>query len=224
MSILARPSETFKATSRLKLGAACGLAGPAALAVYFAAPAFAGWPYAGEPAAAVARYATSHATLFLVGTWLQGTGTVLCVVFFVVLLHATGPLSRLAAAIALVSAGALLSIVLVEGAFLAAVPSAAAAGDSSTVATAFALSNGAFLRVFPIAPASLTYVALGAAVLGSPVLDRRLPVIAIGLGVAFELAGLASVFTGYALAAIAVLSALQAIWIAAAAVSMWRSS
>jgi hypothetical protein len=224
MSILARTAPTFNRPARLKLGAACGVAGPAALAAYFAAPAVSGWPYSGASASAVAGYATAHATLFFAGAWLQGTGTVLCVVFFAFLLEATGPLNRLPAVIALVSAGALLAVVLVEGVFLAFVPAAAASGDTATVSTAFALSNGAFLRVFPLAPASLTYLALGAALLGSPRFSSRLGYSAIALGAAFEIAGLAAVFTTAALIVIAALSALQAVWIATAAVFTWRSA
>ena len=206
-----------------RLSTACGIAGPIALAAYFAAPAFASWPFAGATPTEIVTYATAHQTLFYAGAWLQGTGTVLCVVFFIALLNSTGSLTRPAAVIAIASAAALLAVVLVEGAFLAAVPAAAAAGDTATASTAFALSNGAFLRVFPIAPASVTYMALGAALLGSRV-GTPLAYAAIGIGVAFELAGLASIFTTSALAVIATLSALQALWIVSAAIVLWRSA
>src|ERR1700730_6581452 len=60
----------------------------------------------------------------------------------------------------------LLAVVLVEAAFLIAVPVAA------TVATAFALSKGVFARIFPLAPASGSYLGLGAVLLTSRVLPR----------------------------------------------------
>src|SRR5215472_13287751 len=157
MRMIAASEESGGNREFRKLAATCGLAGPALLVAYFAAPAFLGWPYAGATEPELVRYATSHQTLFYAGQWLQGTGTMLCVVFFVALLHAAGPLARPSAVVALIGSAGLLAIVLVEGAFLAAVPAAAMNGDAATVATAFALSNGAFLRVFPVAPASVTY-------------------------------------------------------------------
>jgi hypothetical protein len=116
----------------------------------------------------------------------------------------------------------LLAVVLVESALLVAVPMAAAAGDAGTALTAFALSNGVFLRVFPLAPSSATYLALGFVVLGSKVLPRPFGYLAIGIRAAFELAGLAAVFSGATLVAIAVLAAAQSLWIAAAAVWITR--
>ncbi len=202
--------------------AACGIAGPGALVVYFVTPAFTGWPYAGASPESLTLFANAHAGLFNAGAWLQGTGTVLCVAFFVGILQLAGPLGRPASVIALISAAALLSVVLVEGALLVAAPVAAAGGDTGTVATTFALSNRAFLRTFAIAPASVTYMALGVALLRSRPLGGRLAYAAIGLGAAFELAGLAAVFTAVALAAIAALSVLQALWIVAAAIATWR--
>jgi hypothetical protein len=44
-------------------------------------------------------------------------------------------------------------VVVIEAALLEAVPMAAANGDQAIVATAFALSNGVFARIFPLAPA-----------------------------------------------------------------------
>lgn len=62
--------------------AACGIAGFVALAIYFAAPAFTGWPYAGAAPADLERYANAHPTLFYAGAWLQVTGALLSVLFF----------------------------------------------------------------------------------------------------------------------------------------------
>lgn len=53
-------------------GALCGIAGPIALAVYFAAPAFTSWPYAGAPAAQLTSRASSYQTLFFAVAWFQG--------------------------------------------------------------------------------------------------------------------------------------------------------
>jgi hypothetical protein len=208
----------------MRAAATCGLAGPAMLIAYFAAPAFAGWPFAGAPSAQISRFALDHETLFYAGAWLQGTGTVLCVLFFIALLASAGSLGRPAAVVALIGASSLLAAVLIEGALLVAVPAAARAGDLASVATTFALSNGAFLRVFPIAPASVTYLGLGAAMFASSWFDRRLAGAALVLGAAFEVSGLAAIVLPAATAVIAVLSAQQALWIVLAAVHAWRSA
>ena len=47
-----------------RLAAFCGIAGPVALTVYFAAPAFLSWPYSRASADQLTSYALSHHTLF----------------------------------------------------------------------------------------------------------------------------------------------------------------
>jgi hypothetical protein len=211
-----------EAVTREKLASACGIGGVLALTAYFAAPAFLDWPYAGASAATLTAYATDHQTLFYLGAWLQGTGTLLCVGFFLYLVRVAGAKEHLSATLVTVASTALLSVVLVESALLVAVPMAAAAGDAPTVATAFALSNGVFVRVFPLAPSSLTYLALGVLLLSSPRFQRSYGWAAIVIGVTFELAGLAAVFVNAALIVIASLAAGQVLWILAMAVELWR--
>ncbi len=122
-----------------------------------------------------------------------------------------------------VASAALLGLVLVEGALLVAVPMAAASGDVATVVTTFDLSNGVFVRVFPLAPSSVTYLALGAVVLYSGVLSRWFGYVAFGLGLAFELSGLVAIFSMGGMIATIVLSISQELWIVAAAIAIWRS-
>ena len=207
-----------------RIAATCGIAGPLALTVYFAVPAFLGWPYAGVPAIQLKTYAVDHQTLFYAGAWFQVTGTLLCVVFFLAILHLAGATARLSGVLVIVASTALLGLVLVEAALLVAVPSAAATGDTATMVTTFDLTNGAFVRVFPLAPASVTYLALGLVITRSDVLRRWFGLAAISLGIAFELAGSLAVFSGTGMIATIVLSAGQELWIVAAAIALWRSS
>ncbi len=207
-----------------RLVAACGVAGPIALVAYFAAPAFLAWPYSGAPSGVLVTYATAHESLFYGGAWLQSTGTLLSVVFFLALMLRGGAGGRLSGQVLMVSCAALLSVVLIESALLVAVPMAAVAGDRATVATTFALSNGAFIRIFPLAPSSVTYIALGLVILGSGVLHRRFGQAALAIGVVFEVAGAVAIFTSSAPIVIAVLAAGQALWVIAAAVAVWRSA
>jgi hypothetical protein len=190
-----------------------------ALTAYFAAPAFTGWPYGGASAAQLISYGESHETLFYAGAWLQATGTLLSVIFFLTLVQLAGAASRLWGILVIVASTALLSLVLVEAVFLVAVPQAAATGDAATVVTAFTLSNGIFVRVFPLAPASASYIALGAIILESHVLPRAFGISALSIGLAFVVAGLVAVFSAAGLIASVVLSVTQELWIFAAAIA-----
>ena len=90
--------------------------------------------------------------------------------------------------------------------------------------TTFGLSNGVFARVFPLAPASATYVGLGAVILGSGVLHRWFGYVAVGLGVVFEAAGIIALFTVVGLIMAIILSVAQELWMIAAAVALWPSA
>jgi hypothetical protein len=223
-STLGSSSFSLTAERRLRLLAVvCGLAGPIALTVYYAAPAFTNWPYAGASATQLTSYAVGHQSLFYAGAWFQATGTLLGVTFFLSIVQLAGAATRLAGLLVIVASAALLGLVLVEGALLVAVPMAAASGDVTTVVTTFDLSNGVFVRVFPLAPSSVTYLALGAVVLSSGVLSRWFGLVAIMLGLAFELSGLVAIFSMIGLLATIVLSIGQEVWIVAAAIAIWRS-
>jgi hypothetical protein len=89
---------------------------------------------------------------------------------------------------------------------------------------AFALSNGVFVRVFPMAPSSATYISVGFLVLGSSVVARSLGFAALAIGAAFEVGGVVAIFTGAAVIVIGVLAAAQSIWVVAAAVCLWRTA
>jgi hypothetical protein len=206
-----------------KAAALCGIAGPIALTVYFATPAFSNWPYAGASPANLTAYALDHQSLFYAGAWFQATGTLLCIIFFLAIVQQAGATARLSGVLVVVSSTALLGLVLVESALLVAVPMAAASGDTATVVTTFDLSNGVFVRVFPLAPAPVSFLALGAVILGSRVLDRRFGYAAIGVGIAFEVAGILAVFSSLGLILTIVLSITQEFWIVAAAIALWRS-
>jgi hypothetical protein len=205
-----------------KVAGLCGVAGPIALTVYFAAPALTNWPYAGASAAHLTAYANSHQTLFFAGAWFQATGTLLSIIFFLAIVELAGAATRLPGLVVIVASAALLGLVLVEAALLMEVPLAAANGDAATVVTTFDLSNGVFARVFPMAPASAVYVGLGAVILGSHVLHRWFGYVAVGLGLAFELTGIIALFTLVGLILVIVLSVVQELWIIAAAVALWR--
>jgi len=202
-----------------RLGAAAGIVGPILLALYFGAPAVTGWPYSGASPDALTEYARSHALLFYLGGWLQATGSVLSVIFFLVLLQASSRRNEFEGAIVLMGAAVLLAIVLVEAALLEAVPIAAAAGDRATVATTFALSNGVFARIFPLAPAPLIFAGIGVALRGGRVLPAGFGSAALVIAALFVLAGILAIFGTVGLILAIVMSIVEAVWILAAGIA-----
>ncbi len=205
------------------LPAAAGMLGTLLLAAYFGAPAVSGWPNAGGPASQIAAYATSHTALFFAGAWLQVTGTLLAVVMFLSIVAAAKAVGSTPGLVAIVAAAVLLATVVIDAAFLVAVPVAAQNGDLGMVSTMFTLSNGVFLRVFAMGPAATLLVALGLVIVRTRVLAPWVGLTAIGLGSAFELAAIAAIFSPAGVVLAVVLSVVQAAWILAAAVTVVMS-
>lgn len=204
------------------LGALAGIIGPLLLVAYFSAPALVNWPYAGASPGKLVAYATAHRLLFYGGGWLQATGALLSIVFFLVLLQLSGARGSLAGSITLTGCAVLLSVVVIEAALLEAVPIAAANGDQATVATTFALSNGVFARIFPLAPAPLLFAGIGFALSGTSILPRAFARTALLVAGLFLLAGIAAVFGTAGLILAIVMSVVEAIWIAAAGIALAR--
>lgn len=205
-------------------GGLAGVAGSLLLAAYFTIPALVHWPNAGASPATLTAYAAAHRLLFFGGGWLQATGALLSIVFFLVLLQLSGNRGHLAGAIALTGCAVLLSVVMIEAALLEEVPLAAANADQSTVATAFALSNGVFARIFPLAPAPLVFAGTGLALSGTRVLPRAFTRAALVIAALFAVAGIAAVFGTPGLVLAIVMSVAEAIWILAAAVTLARTA
>lgn len=216
-------AEVHVSRQRLLVGA-CGVLGPLLLVLYFGAPVLepplANAVYASNPPTAQVVDAGSryHDLLFL-GTWFQAVGALLSVVFFVGVTHLAGAATRLAGMLVVMSAAVLLGVVLAEGVFTLTWAGAAAAGQAGSARASFDLM-ASFIRVFPMVPAPAVYLSLGAALLGTGVLPRAFAPLAIGLGAAFALVGLAGVLVPAATIASAVLSGVQDVWVLAAAVAL----
>ena len=218
-------SEASEPGRRLRtLAALAGIIGPVLVAAYFTVPELVHWPSAGTSADKLIAYATAHRLLFYVGGWLQVTGALLSIVFFLILLQLSGARGRLAGSAALTGCALLVAVVAIEAALLEEVPMAAANGDQATVATAFALSNGVFARIFPLAPAPLVFAGIGFALSGTSVLPRVFARSALVIAGLFLIAGLAAVFGTPGLIFAIVMSVVQAIWIAAAAIAFLRTT
>ena len=203
-----------------KFGMACGIIGPILLTFYFATPAFVSWPSAGTPPDQLMQYAKTHEAVFYLGAWLQATGALLCVVFFLVLVQLAGAQRYLAGLITIVAVSLLLTVVVIEAAMLIAVPFGADNNDAPTVATTFALSNGVFVRVFPLAPATAVFAGVAAVLFRSRVLATGFAWTALAVAALFELAGIAAIFSAAGLILAILLSIAQEVWIVAAAVGL----
>jgi hypothetical protein len=166
---------------------------------------------AAEVAGVGLRY---HGTLFL-GAWLQATGTLLCVVFFVALVQLAGGATRPSGLLTVVGAGTLLAVTVVEGAFTVDWAQAAADGHPAVALSSYEVMS-AFVHVFPMAPAPLVYLSLGAALAGSDVLPAAFARLALVLGAAFALVGLTGLFVAPVLTLVVV--GAQSLWVASAAV------
>lgn len=222
---LAQAAHVSQPGRRLRiLGALAGIIGPVLLVAYFTVPALVGWPSAGASPGKLTAYATAHRLLFYGGGWLQVTGALLSIVFFLVLLQFSGARGTLAGSATVTGCAVLLSVVAIEAALLEAVPIAAANGDHATVATAFALSNGVFARIFPLAPAPLIFAGIGFALSRTSILPRVFTRTAVLISGLFLVAGLAAVFATAGLILAIVMSVAQAVWIAAAAIAFARTT
>jgi len=202
-----------------RLAAAAGIVGPILLAIYFGAPALTNWPYSGAAPTALIEYARSHALLFYAGGWLQATGSLLSVLFFLALLQLSGRRNEIEGLIILLGAAVLLAIVLVEAALLEAVPIAAAADDQATVATTFALSNGVFARIFPLAPAPLIFAGISVALRDGRLIPAPFANAALVIAVLFVVAGVLAIFGTAGLILAIVMSVVEAVWILAAGIA-----
>lgn len=200
------------------LSALCGIFGTVLLGLYFGVGFSAGLAQLSSSAtqAQVVSVATQYHTLWFLGTWLQATGSLLSVVFFLALVQRSGATAKLAGLLTIVGSAVLLAVVLIEGVFTLDLAQAAANGHLVTSLTSFDIMT-VFTYIYPIVPAPVIFLALGTILLGSHLLPRVFGWLAFGLGIAFAVVGLIALFTTPILT-IVVLS-LQALWVLAAALT-----
>lgn len=201
------------------LTALSGLLGVLLLGVYFGVGIALG--LASLPPTAtmeqVVALGTRYHTQWFLGTWLQATGTTLCLVFFLALVERAGWRPRLAAMLTLVGAAVLVAVVLLEGVFTLDLAQAATNGHTATALTSFDVMT-VFTYLYPLAPAPLIFLPLGVVLRNSRVLPGIFGTLALVLGCAFLVAGLLGLFTTPILTLVVL--ALQSLWILAAALTL----
>ena len=199
--------------------ALCGILGTILLGLYFGVGFSVGLAQLppDTTAAQVVSIGKEYRNLWFLGTWLQATGSLLSVVFFLALVQRAGRTASLAGLLTIVGSAVLLAVVLVEGVFTIGLAQAAVNGHPATSLASFDIMS-VFTYVYPIVPAPVIFLALGTVLHGSHLLPRVLGYLAFGLGIAFAVVGLIGLFTT-SLLTIAVLS-LQALWVLAAAITL----
>jgi len=205
-----------------RLVAASGILGPIALAVYFAAPWLVNWPMGTVTSEQLASFTSQNRNIFFLGAWFQGVGSALSVLFFLGVVHLARATTRLAGLMAVVASAVLLSLSLIEGAFLMTVPLAEASGHAATAQTTFDLTTLTFVHVFPIVPVPAVLFSLGAVILGSRLLPRSVGVAALAIGAAFEMVGFAALFNEAFVIPVIGLLVVDELWIIAAALWVIR--
>ncbi|HJT57126.1 MAG TPA: hypothetical protein VJ761_11575 [Ktedonobacteraceae bacterium] len=160
--------------------------------------------------------ATQYHNLWFLGTWLQATGSLLSVIFFLALVQRAGATTRLAGLLTILGSAVLLSVVLLEGVFTLGLAVAAVNGQQTASLTYFVIMT-VFTYLYPIVPAPVIFLALGTILLESKLLPRFFGSSAFILGILFAVVGLVGLFTT-SLLTIVVLS-LQALWVLAAGIT-----
>jgi hypothetical protein len=199
--------------------ALCGILGTVLLGLYFGIGFSVGLAQLPPDAtmAQVVSVATQYHSLWFLGTWLQATGSLLSVVFFIALVHRAGGTVRLAGLLTILGSAVLLSVVLIEGVFTLDLAQAAVNGHQVTSLTSFDIMT-VFTHIYPVAPAPVIFLALGTVLLGSRLLPRVFAYLALGLGIAFEIVGVVGLFTTPILTLVVL--ALQSLWVLAAAITL----
>jgi hypothetical protein len=203
------------------LASVAGFAGAVALGASFGmlpSP-----PPVNGPLAVLIHYGTGHQHLLMTAAWLEGSGTLLYVIFVLALVHQAGDLAGLAGRVTTMASAVVVMVSLVYDVTLIAIAQSASLGGPQT--TTALVAYGLFAAVehiFLLAPPLL--LPLGLILLRTPILPRPLAVLAVVLGVASPILGLAGLFTvtannnGPVGAAINALVALDGVWIMTAAV------
>jgi hypothetical protein len=181
-------------------------------------------PALGAPLTVLDAYARENHDRLLWATWLEGTGSILYVLFLLTLAQRASAMPRVSGVLTALAAAIVVTVSIFYDVCLIAIAQSAATGGSqlATGVTAYGLF-AAVEHAFLLAPS--IFLPLGFAIRGSNVLPRVYAPLAIALGCTSEILGLVGLFYaqpnnhGAAGVAINVLVGVEAIWVIAAALS-----
>jgi len=199
----------------LLLTACCGILGTLALMIYFTAPF---WlmpvPLPTAPVSEVMAFGREYHTVILWDTWLQQFGSLLTVLFFLALVQLAGVAGSFVGRLTLLVSGIIMALSLAEGSFVLGALQAGENGHPESSLTCIDLAN-VFVHIFLLAPS--LFLVSGIALKDTRLLPRMFSRAAIGLGLLFQVLGVAGLFNSTALAAVIFVLVAQNAWTLAAA-------
>jgi hypothetical protein len=166
--------------------------------------------------AQLAVFASQYFSSILWGAWLQAVGPILIVAFAFAIVYLAGATSRFAGWLTLFGGTILTMVSLIEVAFFF---SALSPEPPPIGLISLALIHAVQHLYFVVAAPAL-FLPLGAVILGSRVLPRVFGYLALLLGAAFAIAGVATLFTLTLPTAVTALGGIQTLWWLAAAVTL----
>jgi hypothetical protein len=191
-----------------------GILGVLALGVYYSVPLPLPPPNAGIQE--IMDFGAHFHNRILLDAWLQAGGSFLAVIFFLSVIYMARGAEKLSGWIAILGATLVLAMSLLDVALVLGAVQGAMNGHLTAVLTCFDLTF-VFIHIFPLVPASATFLGLGTLLLGTHLLPRIFAYVALTLGAAFEVLGFVGLFNPQANAAMVLLLSSQEIWIVAAA-------
>ena len=199
-----------------------GIVGSILLVVYFSAP-FTIFPFPSSSATTsqIVSNASQYQLEYMLAAWLQGTGTLLIVVFVLGLVYVARAWNRFAGWITMLASTAVLMLSLIEGTFFIDAAQAVANGHPDAAVTSFDLTF-VFIHTFFIAPSlllPLAFVLRTSKLLPGPFWSS-----AFVLGVAFEIFGLVGLLTSALTIPSIVLLVAMILWMISAAVAFQTKS
>jgi len=162
-------------------------------------------------------FGTHYHGAILLDVWLQAAGSLLSVIFALALVHLAGAARRFSGTLVKLAGSVIVGLGLIEGMLELGAIQAATNGHQQGSVYFFDLTN-VFVHIFLLAPS--LFLTLGLALWGSRLLPRGFAAVALGLGIAFQVLGIAGLFSTTALAMVLIVLIAQEIWTIVAAVRL----
>ena len=198
----------------------CGVLGCIALLVYFSAPYIIfPFPSANASSLQIVASAKTYAVDYLLAAWLQGSGTLLILVFVLGLVHSAKAWNSFAGWMTMLAAAAVLVLSLNEGSYFVDVAQAVTNGHTEAATTSFDLIF-TFIRTFFIAPSLL--LPLSFVLRSSTILPKTFWLWSLSLGIGFEVYGFVGIFATAILFPAIILLILMMAWVIVASTYFLR--
>lgn len=175
-------------------------------------------PPPGATVAQVIAFGKQYQTLILAGSWLQGVGSLLQVIFILALVHLAGATSRMSGKITTMAAIVIVGVSLAEASFYISAVQGGVSGNMTVLSVSLVLIQ-AIQHAYVISPAPALMLALGIVLLTSRQLPAVFGYLALLLGAILGILGLIGMFLPLQTVINSVLS-VQELWFAAVSITL----